>query len=386
MYDFDKGVNRKGTNCVKWDVPFITDDITPMWIADMDFEVAPAITENLKAIAEQGAFGYQFLSQKYYDATIKWMKRRHDYEVTKEEIIHLPNVVLGLIFGVQAVTEPGDEILLMTPVYGPFFKVVKSTNRIIVESPMKNENGYYTMDFEDMEKKITDKTKAVIICNPHNPAGRVWTKEELKKLADLCERHNLYILSDDIHSELLTKGHEHTFIASVSEDAKQRSLLFTSPSKAFNLAGIHVANCFIANEEIRTKFKELAEQSFAAEQNSFAEAALVGAYESSEEWLDELNEYIEDNLDYFVDYVQKEIPKLTVYKPEGTYMVWVDFSKTGIPHSELQEYLKNECGVFTNEGLFFGALGEGHLRFNLACPRKSITPVLEKMKEKFSEK
>ncbi|MBO5461407.1 MAG: pyridoxal phosphate-dependent aminotransferase [Ruminococcus sp.] len=384
MYDFDKGINRRGIHCVKWDVPFITEDITPMWIADMDFEVAPEITNSLKRIAGQGTFGYQFLSKDYYDAIINWMKRRHDYEVKPEEIIHVPNVVLGLMFGVQTVTKPGDEIILMTPVYGPFFQVVNTNNRVLVESPMKNENGYYTMDFEDLEKRITEKTKAVIICNPHNPAGRVWTREELEKLADICIKHDLYILSDDIHSELLTKGHKHTFISSVSEEARQRSLIFTSPTKAFNLAGIHVANCFIANEEIRKKYKEIAHQSFAAEENSFTEAALVAAYNKSEEWLDELNKYIEGNLDYFVDYIQKEIPKLTVYKPEGTYLVWVDFSKTGIPHSELQEYLRKECGVFVNEGLFFGSLGEGYLRFNLACPRKNITPVLEKMKKVFS--
>lgn len=384
MYNFDNGAKRRGTNCVKWDVPFITEEITPMWIADMDFTVAPGVSENLKKLAEQGVFGYQFLSENYFHSVINWMKRRHNYKLTRDEICYVPNVVLGLSFGVQTVTEPGDEIIIMTPVYGPFFSVVKDNDRVLVESPMKNDHGYYAMDFEDLESRITEKTKAVIICNPHNPAGRVWTREELQALADICIKYNLYILSDDIHSELITKGKKHTFIGELSEEVRQRSIIYTSPSKAFNLAGIHVANCFIANEELRAKYKAISRKSHADENNSFVEAALTGAYDKSEDWLDALNEYIEGNLNYFVEYIQKEIPVLTVCKPEGTYLAWVDFRKTGIPNEELQEYMRRECGVFLNEGNFFGTNGEGFMRFNLACPRAQITPVLERMKEKFA--
>lgn len=384
MYNFDHGAQRKGTNCVKWDLPFMTDDITPMWIADMDFTVAPSISESLNKVVEQGVYGYQFLSEHYYESVISWMKRRHGYDLTKEEICYVPNVVLGLYFGVQAVSEPGDEIIIMTPVYGPFFSAVKDNDRHLVESPMKNDSGYYTIDFEDLESKITEKTKAVMICNPHNPSGRVWTTEELQRIADICCKHDLYILSDDIHSELLMKGQKHTFIGSISEDARQRSIIYTSPSKAFNLAGIHVANCFIANEKIREKYKEISGKSHAAENNSFSEAALTGAYDKSEAWLEELMIYIEENVDYFVSYIEKEIPKLTVRKPEATYLVWVDFRKTGIPANELQKYMKKECGVFLNEGDFFGTDGEGFLRFNLACPRQQIISVLEKMKGKLA--
>ncbi|MCI5870187.1 MAG: pyridoxal phosphate-dependent aminotransferase [Dorea sp.] len=383
-FDFDKGAKRKGTNCVKWDVPFITEDVTPMWIADMDFPVAPGVSENLKKIVEQEVYGYQFLSDHYYESVINWMKRRHNYELTKDEICYVPNVVLGLYFGVQAVSDPGDEIMIMPPVYGPFFKAVKDNGRVLVESPMKNDHGYYTIDFEDLENRITKKTKAIMICNPHNPTGRVWTEEELQQLSDICIRHDLYILSDDIHSELLAKGKKHTFIGALSDEIRQRSIMYTSPSKAFNLAGIHVANCFIANEALRKKYKEISEKSHAAENNSFSEAALVGAYDKSEDWLDALNVYIEGNVKYFVEYIQKEIPNLTVWKPEATYLVWVDFRKTGIPENELQEYMKKECGVFLNEGPFFGEEGQGFMRFNLACPRKQIATVLKKMKEKLA--
>ncbi len=384
MYHFDEGIERRGTNCVKWDVPFVTPDVTPMWIADMDFEIAPAITENLQRIAGQGAFGYQFLSEQYYEAVISWMKRRHGLEIRKEEIFYVPNVVLGMSFAVQAVSEIGDEIIIMTPVYGPFFKVTDDNDRVLVESPMKNADGYYTMDLEDFESRITEKTKAVIFCNPHNPSGRVWTREELQAFADICVKHDLYIISDDIHSELISEGHEHTFISSLSEEIRDRCIVCTSPSKAFNLASIHVANCFIFNEALREKYQAVSERSHAAENNAFAEAALVAAYSDSEEWLTELNRYIDGNLEYFTDYVKREIPSLTVRKPEGTYLVWVDFRRTGVPSDKLHDYLLKECHIAANDGNFFGKLGDGFARFNLACPRSTVVKALEELKAKFA--
>lgn len=383
MYYFDEGIERKGTNCVKWEVPFITDDITPMWIADMDFRVAPAITQGLRRVADQGAFGYQFLSENYYKAVAEWMERRHGFKLKREEICYIPNVVEGLSFAVQTISEPGDEIIIQTPVYGPFFSVINDNNRVLVESPMKNDNGYYTMDLEDFESRITSKTKAVILCNPHNPSGRVWKKEELTALAEICVKHNLYIISDDIHCELVSEEYEHTFIVMVSDEVKEKCIICTSPSKAFNLAGIHVANCFLFNSEIRVKYRAIAEKSHAAENNAFCEAALLGAYNESEDWLEELNSYITGNINYFVEYIKNNIPALTVYKPEGTYLVWVDFRKTAVSPNELHDFLLNECKVATNEGTFFGKQGAGFARFNVACPRERITPVLERMKEKF---
>lgn len=382
MYDFDTGVKRKGTNCVKWDVPFITEEVTPMWIADMDFEIAPAITENLRKTAGQGAFGYQFLSEKYYQAVIDWMERRHHYPVTREEICFVPNVVMGIGYAIQAVSEPGDEIIIQTPVYGPFFDSVKDTDRALVESQMRQTDGYYTMDLEDFESKITPKTKATILCNPHNPSGRVWTREELLKLADICMKHGLYIISDDIHSELVRKECTHTFISLLSEQIRDRCIICTSPSKAFNLAGIHVANCFISNKNVRERFESIARKLHAAESNAFVEAALLGAYNESEKWLEELNVYIEENVNCFVDYIHQYIPSLRVCRPEGTYLVWVDFSHTEVPVGQLREYLLKECHVAVNAGEFFGKDGQGYVRFNLACPRDSVRRVLEALREK----
>lgn len=383
MFDFDKEIERRGTASTKWDSPFVKEDVKPMWVADMDFEAAPGIQEELVNVVKQNVYGYKLLSERYYESVVKWMRDRHQYEVQKDWICYVPNVVLGLVFAVQTVSEPGDEILIPTPVYGPFFMAVNHTDRVVKESKMKNCKGYYTIDFEDLEAQITKKTKAIMLCNPHNPSGRVWTREELKQLADLCEKHDLYVISDDIHCELTTKGHAHTFITQVSENIAEKTIVCTSPSKAFNLASVHVANCIIQNEALRTKFQEIAEQSKAAHCNAFAEAALIGAYEKSGQWLDELNVYLEENMDYFVSYIQKYIPKLTVYKPEGTYLVWVDCRNTGIREEEIHDYLLEKCKVAVNEGTFFGEDGSGFVRFNLACPRATITPVLEKMKEIF---
>lgn len=385
MDQFDQGINRKGTNCVKWDVPFVTEKVIPMWIADMDFATAPAVTERLKKAAAQGAFGYQFLSDQYYDAVIQWMDRRHHYQIEKDWICFLPNVVMALSAAVQAVSEPGDEIIIQTPVYGPFYKTVKDNDRVLIESRLKNQDGYYTMDLEDFESKITPKTKAAILCNPHNPSGRVWTYEELKAFTEICLKHQLYIISDEIHCELLTKGHPHTVISTISKETAKRSIICTSPSKAFNLAAIHVANCVIENEELRVRFQELAEKTHAAECNAFAEAALIGAYNESEQWLDELNEYIEGNLDYFVGYVEKNIKKLKVCRPEGTYLLWVDCRELGIPYEKIHDFFLNVCNVAVNDGEFFGEEGKGFVRFNAACPRKNLEIALDRMKKEIDK-
>lgn len=385
MYCFDQGIDRKNTNCDKWDAPFVKEGVIPMWVADMDFEIAPAITKRLVNAAKKGAFGYQFLSEHYYDAVISFMSRKHDYPAEKEWICYIPNVVLGLFFSLQAVSEKGDEIIIQTPVYGPFYKVVNESGRVLVESPLKNQNGYYTMDFEDLERKITKKTKALLLCNPHNPSGRVWKEQELQKLAEICASHDICIISDDIHSDIVTKAHRHRMIAPVCREAGAKCITCTSPSKPFNLASIHVANCIIEDEEIREKFKRLLAVNHVNECNAFAEEALIGAYEESDEWLAQVNEYIEGNIDYFVNYIHENIPQLQVYKPEGTYLIWVDFSKTKIAREDIKEYLSEKCHVLVNDGEFFGATGKGFVRFNVACPRKNVVYALENLREHFSE-
>lgn len=384
MNRFEQGIERRNTNCDKWDAPFVKDGVVPMWVADMDFEVAPAITERLVRAARKGAFGYQFLSEHYYDAVIHFMKERHEYSIEKDWICYVPNVVLGLFAGLQAVTKEGDEAIIQTPVYGPFFKVIRDSGRVLKESELKNEDGYYTMDFEDLERKITDRTKAMLICNPHNPSGRVWKEEELKRLVSICAQHKIAIISDDIHSDIVTRGHRHQMIAPICRKMGVKCITCTSPSKPFNLASVHVANCIIEDETIRERFKKFLAIHHVSECNAFAEEALIGAYEESAEWLAQMNAYVEDNLDYFVNYIHEHIPALKVRKPEGTYLVWVDFSETEIGQGDIKEYLSENCHVLVNDGEFFGQAGKGFVRFNLACPRKNVEFALKNLEKQFS--
>lgn len=386
MFNFDKKINRRGSNSIKWDgngERFGKEDVIPMWIADMDFEISPYIQEEFQKILDRKVFGYQSTSEEYFKAIENWMLRRHGYKIEKDWICFSPNVVAGLAFAVNSVTEEGDEVIIHSPVYGPFYHVIENTGRKVVECPLNNEDGYYTMDFEKFEKSITPKTKATIICNPHNPCGRVWTRDELKTLADICLKHNLYIISDDIHSEIVYSGHKHTFISTISEEVADRTITCTSPAKAFNLASIQVANCIIKNPDIRKKYTEQMNALHIME-NAFVEAAITGAYNKSEQWLDELVEYLEGNVDLFVNYIRKEIPKLKVSKPEGTYLVWVDFSSLGMTEKELSHFLVHKCNLAVNPGSFFGESNGTHCRFNLACNRGQIIEVLNKMKEEIN--
>ncbi len=384
MYNFDEGIERRGTNCVKWDASFVGSDVLPMWVADMDFEIAPAITKRLVETAGKGAFGYQFLSEAYYDSVIRFMKERHEYEVKKEWITYLPDVVTGLHLAVCTFSEPGDEIILMPPVYGPFFRVVKENDRVIKECWMKNENGYYTMDYENLEAQITDKTKAVMLCNPHNPAGRVWTKEELEKLVDICKKYDIPIISDDIHCDILCKDHKHTMVANLCREKDVTCVTLTSPSKPFNLASIHVANAIIEDANVREKFNAILGASHVSGANAFSEAALVGAYDESLDWLDEMNAYVEANHEYFVNYIEENIPKLKTYKPEGTYLIWVDFTGVEIKEGTAKEFLDKNCKILVNDGEFFGEAGKGYVRFNMACPRKYVEKALGILKDWFA--
>jgi len=384
MYNFDKGIERRGTSCVKWDEAFVGKDVLPMWVADMDFEIAPAITKRLVEAAGKGVFGYQFLSDEYYDAIIRFMKDRHEYDVKKEWITYLPDVVFGLHLAVCTFSEPGDEIILMPPVYGPFFRVVEQNNRVIKECWMKNENGYYSMDYDKLEAVVTEKAKAVMLCNPHNPAGRVWTVEELEKLVAICAKYNLPIISDDIHCDIVSKDHKHTMVANICRKMGVKCITLTSPSKPYNLASVHVANAIIEDEGVREKFQDVLAHCHVGHANAFAEAALIGAYDESREWLDMMNAYVEANHEYFAAYIKENIPALRTFKPEGTYLIWVDFTSIDKVDGKPKEFLDEHCKILVNDGEFFGEAGKGFVRFNLACPRSYVKNALETLKEWFA--
>jgi len=383
MYDFDKITDRTGTNCLKWDMlrEKGMEDVLPMWVADMDFEVSPYIIEEMQKVLDRKIFGYQYTSEDYKDIIVSWMEKHHHFKIEKDWICYTPNVVAGLCMAVQAVSDPGDEIIIQTPVYGPFYSSIRDNGRVIVENPLKNDNGYYTMDFEDFERRITPKTKAVILCNPHNPCGRVWTKEELAKLAQICLKHQLYIISDDIHGDLVYRGHEHTVIASLSDEIARRCIVCTAPSKTFNLAGMQIAHCIVRDEKLREKFKAPLKKLHLDGGNAFEEAMVTGAYKYSEQWLSALLAYLEKNADLFVSFVSEHLPEITVRKPEGTYLVWLDCRRLGMNQEELRRFFIEDCRLYVNEGTFFGVEGEGFMRINLACPESIVREGLKRLEK-----
>ena len=381
-FNFDHPINRRGTSCVKWDVAdrdFQGTDLLPMWIADMDFATAPAITEEMHKRVEEGVFGYGMLPDAYYDAVIRWMRRRHGCEVQQDWISYTAGVVTALNYAVQTITEPGDEIMVHTPVYHPFFSAIEEQGRVLVRSPLKEEDLHYTMDFEDMERRISAKTKAVLFCSPHNPVGRVWTRGELEQLADFCKRHDLYLICDEIHNDLVFK--KHTMILTVDEALAQRTILCTAPSKTFNIAGVQVSNTIIPNEDIRQKFKDLLTKAHIASAHAMAAPALIGAYDGSEDWLEELLVYLEGNMDLFCETIARELPMLRVRKPEGTYLTWVDCSGLGLDAEELKRFMVDRCGLALSSGIVFGEEGAQFMRVNLACPRSTVEECLRRLKK-----
>lgn len=380
-FDFDQIVNRRGTSCVKWDAAdraYRGTDLLPMWIADMDFATAPGIQEEMHKRVDRGVFGYGILPAEYHQAVMGWMKRRHDCDVKKEWIVYNAGVVSALNYAVQAITQPGDEVMVNTPVYHPFYDAVEGQGRVLVKSPLKCDELYYTFDFEDMERRVTHKTKALILCSPHNPVGRVWKREELERLAEFCLRHDLVVIADEIHNDIVYE--KHTMFLNVSPEIAQRTILCTAPSKTFNLAGIQASNIIIPNEELRGKYKDIIIRGHVYSANAFVAPAVIGAYDHSEEWLDELLVYLEGNLDLFCSTVEKELPQLKVRKPEGTYLAWVDCSGLGLDSDALKRFLVDKCGIATSDGSGFGEAGALFARFNLACPRSYVEECLRRLK------
>ncbi|BDF72665.1 cystathionine beta-lyase PatB [Oscillospiraceae bacterium] len=379
---FDLLTERRGTCSVKWDAAdraFGGENLLPMWIADMDFPAAPGILDSLSRRVEQGVFGYGTLSQAYYDAVIGWMERRHHCKVERDWIVYTAGVVTALNYAVQAATEPGDEILVPSPVYGPFYHAVEDWGRVLVKCPLKNEALRYTFDFEDMERRVTPRTRALMLCSPHNPVGRVWERAELEELAAFCLRHNLSVIADEIHNDLVFRA--HTMFLNVSPELAGRTILCTAPSKTFNLAGIQASNIIIPGEALRQKYRAAVARNHGSSANSFVQAAVLGAYNDSERWLDELLEYLDGNMALFCGTVERELPKLRVRRPEGTYMTWVDCSGLGLEPGALKRFFVDRCGLALSDGAGFGEEGAGFMRFNLACPRATVEECLRRLKE-----
>lgn len=379
-YDFDKLTERRGTNSYKWDTP-VDADVLPMWVADMDFEVAPAITKALQERVTQGIFGYTMVPDSYYEAIVDWFKRRHGWTLERDWILYTTGVVPAVSCALKALTLPGEKVLVQTPAYNCFFSSIANSGCQLAENELVYEGGTYHVDFDDFERKCADeKTTVFLLCNPHNPAGRVWKREELERMNDICLKHGVKVVSDEIHCELVMPGFRFVPFASVSAACRDNCVVLNSPSKAFNIAGLQIANIICADAAVRRRIDRAVNINEVCDVNPFGVLALQAAYTAGEEWLDELNAYIHGNYELVKDFVAKEMPKLKVVRMEGTYLVWLDVMGLESTSDELTDKLLKEAKVMVNSGTMYGRrAGEGFIRLNIACPRARLLEGLKRM-------
>ncbi len=387
-FDFDVLVSREKTNSTKWNIEEISGEkgLLPMWIADMDFETVPQVKEAIIDRAAHGIYGYTQRGSDYYEAILAWNKKRHQWQLQKEWITHSHGVVNALFTAIRAFTELGDGILVQPPVYHPFYRAINYCDRRLYTNPLKEVQGRYEIDFEDFEAKLKDGgVKLFMLCNPHNPVGRVFTKEELAAMGELCLKYNVLVVADEIHSDLIYRQHRHIPFASISEAYQQNSITCTAPSKTFNLAGLATSNLIIPNAELRKKYNWANENVDINPYNIFGAIACEAAYRHGEEWLEELLTYLEGNRDYALDYINNNIPQIKAYKPEGTYFLWLDCRGIGLSKEELESFMLNSAGLWLNQGYIFGKEGEGFVRINIACPRSIIEEAMLRLGKAVAE-
>ena len=383
MYDFDKIIDRHGTNCLKFD--FAKErgkngDELSLWVADMDFQVAKPITDALQAQVNHGIYGYSEVKSDYFDIVKNWFRDNFDWEIKKGSLVKTPGVVYAIAMAVKAFTKEGEAVIIQQPVYYPFSEMIIANNRKLVNSPLVLKDGRYEIDFEDFEKKIVENNvKLFILCSPHNPVGRVWSVEELKKIGDICIKHDVVIFSDEIHADFVYEPNKHHVFASLGESYAANSVIATAPSKSFNIAGLQVSNIFIENKKLRDAFRNEIVKSGYSQLNTMGLVAARAAYESGKEWLDEVRAYIKDNLIFFRDYLKENIGELSLIEPEGTYLVWVDFRKLGLSEKQREDLIVNKAKLWIDSGAMFGVDGEGFERFNIACPREYLKMALDSL-------
>lgn len=380
---FDEIIDRKNTNSLKYDFAIERgrpEDILPLWVADMDFKVADEITDAITKVVSHGIYGYTDSKDDYFDALKNWYLTNYSWEIKKEWLVKTPGVVYAIATAIRAFTNPGDAIIIQQPVYYPFFKMIQLNDRVVVNSPLINHDGFYEMNFEEFEQKIIDnKVKVFILCSPHNPVGRVWTAEELTRIGEICLKHNVLVISDEIHSDFIYEGYKHTVFSSLSEEFKNNSIICTAPSKTFNLAGLQISNVFIANEDLRKRFiREKAKTGY-DEVNTIGLTAAKAAYSEGKAWLDGMRSYLKDNLDYVREFLNERLPMLKLVEPQGTYLIWIDFRGLGLTESEREDLIVNKAKLWLDTGSMFGVDGKGYERINIACPRSILKKALEQL-------
>ena len=383
MYDFDTPIPRRGTNSYKWDST-TKEDILPMWVADMDFRTAPAIVEALEKRAAHGIFGYTKVPAAYYEALTGWFLRRYGFRIDREWVLFTTGVVPALSAIVKALTGPGDKVIVQSPVYNCFFSSIRNNGCETVSNDLSYRNGRYAIDFDGLETIAADPAaKLLLLCNPHNPVGRVWAMEELQRIGDICFRHNVRVVSDEIHCDLVFRGHTHIPFASLGNEFLQNSVTCTAPSKTFNLAGIQVANIIAADQAVRQKIDKALNINEVCEINCFATEALVAAYNQGEDWLEHLKEYLWGNYEYLSGFFAAHFPHLPVLPLEATYLVWIDCNALGLTSAEIARLLLEDGKLRINEGSMYGPAGEGFIRINIACPRELLADGLDRFKKVF---
>ncbi len=386
-YNFDEIVDRTNTNCLKYDARsafFGNTDVLPLWVADMDFRTPDFIVEAVKKRAEHEIFGYTFRPETYSQSIVSWLRKRHNWEIKPEWISFSPGVVAGLTLAIQALSNPGDGVIVQPPVYNPFYDSIKGSNRQMIENQLKLKNGRYYFDFEDLRNKITLSTKLLLLSNPHNPGGMAWTKEELSALAQICLENKIIIISDEIHSDLIFEGHKHTPLACVSEEAAQNCITLMAPSKTFNTAGLTTSFLVIPNKRHLVAYERVMRLPHLHMGNIFGTVALEAAYTQGEDWLAQLLVYLQDNYRLLENFFTEKLPKVKVMRPEATYLIWIDFSAYGLTDDDLNKKMI-DAGVGLNRGIQFGKQGSGFMRMNIGCPRSILKEALARIEKAFAE-
>jgi len=381
-YDFDTPVDRRGTASIKWDFSkrFTgVEDLLPLWVADMDFPACSEVIEALKRRTEHGVFGYTLEPESYYRAVIDWMKRRHGWEVRRGWMLSAPGVVPSLNLALLAYSQPGDGVIIQPPVYFPFKESIVNNGRRVAENPLILDGNRYTMDFDQLEELIDKRTRLMILCSPHNPVARVWLKEELERLVEICLRHNIIILSDEIHHDLILKGNRHLPTASLSEEAGGITVTFTSATKTFNLAGLGCSLVIASDKRLRDRFRSTLQSIWTGVANALSAVATETAYRYGESWLNQVLEYVQGNYDFLVAYLAERLPEARVFSLEGTYLAWAGLQALGLSDEELKERILKQARVYLDDGPMFGTGGEGFQRINVACPRSTLNKALEAM-------
>jgi len=381
-YSFDHFPKREGSNCVKWDLRetyFGKSDILPLWVADMDFETPDFILNRIRERLKHPILGYTVRPDSFNQAFIEWCHKKYNWEVKKEWMSFSPGVVSAVTLAVQGFTKPGDEVITQPPVYFPFFQSIENTGRTLVYNRLKEIDGRLCMDFEDLESIITAKSKMIIISNPHNPGGSAWTEKELKQLGSICEKHDIMVVSDEIHSDLVFKPQQHVPFAKVVPQDSVKSISCMAASKTFNLAGLSTSLVIAPDNDVLQKYEQLMQVSHINMGNIFGSIATETAYTEGSEWLDQLMEYLRSNRDYLSEFISTRLKALRMLIPEATFLAWVDFSGLGLSQERLNHWLINEAKVAMNSGTLFGPGGEGYIRINFACPRSMLKEALERI-------